>query len=480
MEGLHHDTVLDVPRSVTKEEDPMPSPEKTDEADQQKQEGITGDKSVGNDAPKASDTSPEEGSSGNIVSSEDAEPIPEKTDDDDERQVENEALVSSWDDASAETDESPLVEDGAAATAPKEEPTLLTQKTDNEEEGEPSFGDDPQETNEAPHADDDTGKMVSGKEVTLYSEKTEDEESQDDEEGEPSSSDDSPEINESSSPAPSGDNYPQADTLIQSLAEYEDDSTVSNEEETLRSEKSGSAEQPQLKEKIIPISKVRKQIAASLIESKTQIPHFHLQCEINAGPLLDARFAINKKFSEQPPELGGFKVTINDLVLKASAEAIRWVPEINASWEGDHIKQHGAVHLAFSVAVEDGLITPVIHDAETKHLRSLAVETKQLISKARTKTLSPEEMSGSTFTVTNLGMYGVDFFSGVINPPNAAILSVGATKAKPIVDDLGRIVSGRRMMLGLSCDQRVVDGAIGASFLKAIAEILESPTLMLV
>jgi pyruvate/2-oxoglutarate dehydrogenase complex dihydrolipoamide acyltransferase (E2) component len=477
MEGLHHDTVLDVPRSATKEEDPMPSPEKKGAADQQQQEN-TDDKSLGNDAPKTSEAPTEEDSSGNTVFSEDTEPILEKTDD--ERQVENETLVSSLDDASAETDELPLVEDGAASTASNEEPTLLTQKTDTEEEGEPSFSHDPQETNDTPPADEDTGRMVSGEGVTLYSEKTDEEESQGDEEGKASAGNDSPEINESSLPVPSSDNDPQADILIQSLAEDNDDSTVSNEEETLSSEKTGNADRPQLNEKIIPISKVREQIAASLIESKTQIPHFYLQCEINAGPLLDARIAINKKFSEQPPEHGGFKVTINDLVLKASAEAIRWVPEINASWEGDHIKQHGAVHLAFSVAIEDGLITPVIHDAETKHLRSLSVETKQLISKARTQKLSPEEMSGSTFTVTNLGMYGVDFFSGVINPPNAAILSVGATKTKPIIDDLGRIVSGRRMVLGLSCDQRVVDGAIGASYLKAIAEILESPTLMLV
>jgi pyruvate/2-oxoglutarate dehydrogenase complex dihydrolipoamide acyltransferase (E2) component len=473
MEGLHHDTVLDVPRSVTKEEDPMPSPEKTDEADQQKQEGGTGDKSLGNGATKTSEVTPEEGISDHAVSGEDTEIIQEKTDDGDERQVKDGTLVSSLDDdASAETNKASRAEDVAAA-ASCEESTLLSQKTDHEDEGEPSFSDDPQEMKEAHYTDEDLGSMVSGEVATLYSEETE-------EEGEASYNDDSQEMNESSPSAPPDDNDPQAATFIKSLAEDNDDATVSNEEETLSSEKSGNADKPQLKEKIIPISKVREQIAASLIESKTQIPHFYLQCEINAGPLLDARFAINKKFSEQPPELGGFKVTINDLVLKASAEAIRWVPDINASWEGDHIKQHGSVHLAFSVAVEDGLITPVILDAETKLLRSLAVETKQLISKARTKTLSPEEMSGSTFTVTNLGMYGVDFFSGIINPPNAAILSVGATKAKPIVDDLGRIVSGRRMVLGLSCDQRVVDGAIGASYLKAIAEILESPTLMLV
>ena len=428
MEGLHHDTVIEAPRSVFGEESPSPAPDKKDEADQEKQECDTVDSSL-DDAPKTGEAPPEEGNSDHTVSGEDTESFPEKTDDADGREVEDEALVSYWDNASAE---SALAEDVSASTASSEEPPQLAEKTDNGEEGESSFCDD------------------------------------------------SKEINESSSPVPSSDKGPHADTLIKSFAKDNADSTVSNDEETLRSEKSGNDDKPQLQEKVIPISQRRENIAVSLIESKTQIPHFYLQCEINVGPLLDARIAINKKFSKQPPDLGGFKVTINDLVLKASAEAISWVPEINASWEGDHIKQHGAVHLAFSVAVEDGLITPVIHNAETKLLRSLSVETKQLISKARTKKLSPEEMSGSTFTVTNLGMYGVDFFSGIINPPNAAVLSVGATKTKPIVDDLGRIVPGRRMMLGLSCDHRVVDGAIGASYLKALAEILESPTLMLI
>jgi pyruvate/2-oxoglutarate dehydrogenase complex dihydrolipoamide acyltransferase (E2) component len=437
MEGLHHDTVIDVPRSTNKVEDPESSPEKKDEADQQQQDK-TGDKTLDNAAQKTSDATPVEGISDHTVSDEDTDTVPEKTDDGEERQVEGEALVSSLDDnASEETNEASRTEDSAATIASSEEP----------------------------HAYESRGSTVSGELEALLPEGSDGSEGQSEEEGEPASRD---------------ENDPQADTLIKSLAEDTSASTVSNEEKTLSSEKSGQYDKPQLQEKAVPVSKGRENIAVSLIDSKTQIPHFYLQHEINAGPLLDARTAIYKKFSEQPSELGGFNVTINDLVLKASAVAITWVPEINASWEGDHIKQHGAIHLAFSVAVEDGLITPVIHDAETKHLRSLSRETKQLISKARTQKLSPEEMSGSTFTVTNLGMYGVDFFSSIINPPNAAILSVGATKAKPIVDDLGRIVPGRRMMLGLSCDHRVVDGAIGSSYLKALAEILENPTLMLV
>lgn len=454
MEGLHHDTVLDLPRSTDKVENSESSPEEKDEADQQQQEN-TDDKTLEHDAPKARDTTPVEDISDHTVYDENTDTVPEKTDDSEERQVEGEALVSSLDDnASEETNEASRTEDSAGTVASSEEP----------------------------HAYESRGSAVSGELEALLPEDSDGGEGQSEEEGEVSPNDDSQEMDDLSlSPTPDENDH-QDDTLIKSLAEDSDSdaSTVSYEEKILSSEKSRQWDKPQLQDKEIPVSKGRENIAVSLIDSKTQIPHFYLQHEINAGPLLDARTAINKKFAEQPSELGGFNVTINDLVLKACAEAITWVPEINASWEGDHIKQHGAIHLAFSVAVEDGLITPVIHDAETKHLRSLSRETKQLISKARTQQLSPEEMSGSTFTVTNLGMYGIDFFSSIINPPNAAILSVGATKAKPIVDDLGRIVPGRRMMLGLSCDHRVVDGAIGSSYLKALAEILENPTLMLV
>lgn len=235
-----------------------------------------------------------------------------------------------------------------------------------------------------------------------------------------------------------------------------------------------------LEDKTVPVSSMRAVIAKRLLESKTQIPHFYLQNEVDAGPLMDARAAINKKYANLPPEEGGYKVTVNDLILKACAAAILRVPEINASWGGDHVQMHGNAHVAFGVAIEDGLVTPVIRNAETLDLRALSAEAKNLIAKARTKKLTPDEMTGSTFTVTNLGMYGIDFFSGIINPPNAAILSVGATVNKAVVDEEGDVVPGRRMVLGLSCDHRVVDGAVGASYLQALAEILESPVLMLV
>ena len=153
---------------------------------------------------------------------------------------------------------------------------------------------------------------------------------------------------------------------------------------------------------------------------------------------------------------------------------------MNASWEGENIRQHGAVHLSFGVALADGLVTPVIRDAEKKDLVTISREARELIDKARAKKLTPEEMSGSTFTVTNLGMYGVNSFYGIINPPNAGILSVGGTFKKPIVDENDNIVIGQRMRLGISGDHRVVDGAVGALFLQALAENLENPAIMLV
>ena len=230
---------------------------------------------------------------------------------------------------------------------------------------------------------------------------------------------------------------------------------------------------------LVPISKMRSIIAKRLLESKNTIPHFYLQKEINATPLKNARIALNLKLTKKNPE-NSSKLTLNDIILKACAETIPLVPEINSSWEDKGIKFHSGVHLAFGVAVEDGLLTPVLRNANQLGLETLSIEAKSLISKARSKKLNPDEMTGSTFTVTNLGMFGIDFFSGIINPPNAAILSVGGIVKKPIVDSMGNIQSGETMMLGLSCDHRLVDGAVGASFLQLLAETLESPASMLV
>jgi pyruvate dehydrogenase E2 component (dihydrolipoamide acetyltransferase) len=230
----------------------------------------------------------------------------------------------------------------------------------------------------------------------------------------------------------------------------------------------------------LPVSNMRKSIAKALVASKTQAPHFYLQIEVNGAPLAAMRKELNAKLAELPKEHGGTKFTVNDLTLKAAAEAVRRVPAINRSWEGDTIKQHPNVHLAFGVAVDEGLVTPVIRAAETKSLRQIGAEAKVLIKKARDKKLAPDEMSGSTLTVTNLGMFGISDFYGIINPNNAAILSIGATIKRPVVNENDEIVVGQTMKVGLSGDHRVIDGAVGAQYLQALKEILETPTLMLV
>ncbi len=229
----------------------------------------------------------------------------------------------------------------------------------------------------------------------------------------------------------------------------------------------------------VAVSSMRQTIARRLLESKLTVPHFYLETEVDAAPLLALRETLNRRLTEA----GGtdaLKLSVNDFILKASAEALRRVPAVNASWAGTNIRTHGAVHLAFGVALEDGLVTPVVRDAQAKSLRDIALEAKALITKARAKKLTPAEMSGSTFTVTNLGMYGVSGFFGIINAPNAAILSVGATVQKPIVDAHGRIVVGQRMIVGLSGDHRVVDGATAAQFLQALRQMLEEPALMMI
>ena len=230
----------------------------------------------------------------------------------------------------------------------------------------------------------------------------------------------------------------------------------------------------------IPVSNMRKSIGKALVASKTQAPHFYLQIEVNGAPLAALRKELNSKLANLPPEHGGTKFSVNDLSLKAAAEAVRRVPAINRSWEGETIQQHPNVHLAFGVAIEDGLVTPVIRSAETKGLREISAEAKVLIKKARGKKLTPNEMSGSTLTVTNLGMFGISDFYGIINPNNAAILSIGATIKKPVVNENDEIVIGQVMKIGLSGDHRTIDGAVGAQYLQALKEILESPSIMLV
>ena len=237
---------------------------------------------------------------------------------------------------------------------------------------------------------------------------------------------------------------------------------------------------PTLEALDITVSNMRKSIAGALVASKTQAPHFYLQIEVDGAPLANLRKELNQRLADLPKEHGGIKFSVNDLTLKASAEAIKRVPAINRSWEGNTIKQHPNVDLAFGVAIDDGLVTPVIRAAENKSLRQVSNEAKSLIKKAREKKLAPNEMSDSTFTVTNLGMFGISDFYGIINPNNAAILSIGATIKRPIVNNKDEIVIGQTMKIGLSGDHRVIDGAVGAQYLLALKEILETPSLMLV
>lgn len=227
-------------------------------------------------------------------------------------------------------------------------------------------------------------------------------------------------------------------------------------------------------DEIIQLSSMRKVIASRLLISKTTIPHFYLHIEIDAAPLM----ALRKQVNDQTENTHGNKYSVNDFILKAVINAASTVPAVNASFAGDHIVKFKHVGLSVAIAVEDGLVTPVIKEAETKSLLAISRAVKDFAVRARDKKLKPNEFDGGTITVSNLGAWGIDSFDAIVNPPQAAILSVGATAEKPVVKD-GQIVPGLRMNLGLSCDHRVVDGAIGAQFLAEIKKLLEQPALML-
>ncbi|MSU72832.1 MAG: pyruvate dehydrogenase complex dihydrolipoamide acetyltransferase [Opitutus sp.] len=231
---------------------------------------------------------------------------------------------------------------------------------------------------------------------------------------------------------------------------------------------------PIQEERTVPVSNMRAAIARRLLESKTQLPHFYVEIEIDAEPLLVLREQLNIGLEQD-----GVKLSVNDFILKASAEALRRVPQVNGSWEGDQIRYLAAAHVSFAVAIEDGLITPVIRDTHLKSLFQISAEAKSLGKLAKDKKLKPEQFTGGTFCVSNLGMMGIPKFSAIINPPNAAILAIGTTVKKPVVKN-DRIVVGQTMTLTLSCDHRVVDGAVGARYLGALKQLLESPALLLV
>lgn len=225
----------------------------------------------------------------------------------------------------------------------------------------------------------------------------------------------------------------------------------------------------------IALTGMRRVIAQRLLESKTQIPHFYLFAEVDAGELMKFR----KRVNESAEASGEPKITVNDFVLKAAVVAAQRNPKVNATFAGDSIVQFKDVNLSVAVAVDDGLVTPVIRDAGSKSLREISSAVKDLATRARSKKLKPEEYAGGTITVSNLGSYGVDSFSAIINPPQSLIISVGAIVKKPVVGANDQIVVGQRVIVGLSCDHRVVDGAIGAAYLAELKRLLESPAMML-
>jgi pyruvate dehydrogenase E2 component (dihydrolipoamide acetyltransferase) len=216
----------------------------------------------------------------------------------------------------------------------------------------------------------------------------------------------------------------------------------------------------------VPLSPMRKTIAKRLVQSIGPIPTFYLTTEVDMERAHEAREALIST--------GDGKFSFNDLIVRAAASALRQHPWVNAWWMDDRVRQWRDIHVGVAVAVEDGLITPVVRHADRKTLREIGAEVRELAGRAREKRLAPEEYTGATFSVSNLGMFGIDEFTAVINPPEAAILAVGRIEPKPVVVD-GAVVVRRRLRLTLSCDHRVVDGATGAAFLKTLAGMLENP-----
>jgi pyruvate dehydrogenase E2 component (dihydrolipoamide acetyltransferase) len=226
----------------------------------------------------------------------------------------------------------------------------------------------------------------------------------------------------------------------------------------------------------IQLSGMRKIIAERLAESLGPIPHFYLTIDIDAGPLMEAR----EELKSAGEDADAAKITVNDFVLKAAVQAAVKVPRANASFDGDAFVQYADVDLGIAVAIEDGLLTPVIRGAQNKSLREISELVKDLAHRARNKRMKPEEFQGGTFTVSNLGGMGIDSFSAVINPPQGFILAIGKITKVPVVDACDQIIVGHRMSITMSCDHRVIDGALGAEYLKELRHLLENPALLLV
>jgi pyruvate dehydrogenase E2 component (dihydrolipoamide acetyltransferase) len=225
----------------------------------------------------------------------------------------------------------------------------------------------------------------------------------------------------------------------------------------------------------IPLTGMRRVIAQRLLESKTTIPHFYLNIEIDTEPLMTMREQVNAASTAN----GGPKYTVNDFIMRATVLATDSVPAVNASFQGDSILQHGEINLSVAVAIEEGLVTPVIRSAQMKSIKELAAELKDLAGRAKDKKLAPAEMQGGTITISNLGAFGIGNFDAIINPPQAAILAIGTITKQPVVNAANQIVPGQRMWIGMSCDHRVIDGAVGARFLSELKRFLETPVLLI-
>jgi pyruvate dehydrogenase E2 component (dihydrolipoamide acetyltransferase) len=221
----------------------------------------------------------------------------------------------------------------------------------------------------------------------------------------------------------------------------------------------------------ITVSQMRKTIAKRLAESKFTAPHFYLTMEINMDKAIEARKSMN--------EISPVKISFNDMVIKAVAAALRQHPDVNVSWLGDKFRKNHHIHVGVAVAVKDGLLVPVIRFADNKSLSHIATEVKDLAQKAHDKKLQPSDWEGSTFTISNLGMFGIEEFTAIINPPDACILAVGGIKETAIVKN-GQLVPGNVMKVTMSCDHRAVDGAVGAAFLKTLKGLLEDPVRILI
>jgi pyruvate dehydrogenase E2 component (dihydrolipoamide acetyltransferase) len=226
----------------------------------------------------------------------------------------------------------------------------------------------------------------------------------------------------------------------------------------------------------LQLSGMRKIIAQRLVESLGPVPHFYLTININAGPLMEAR----EELKSAGEGVDAAKITVNDFVLKAAVMAAVKVPRVNASFDNDAIVQYADVDVGVAVAIEEGLLTPVIRAAQDKSLREISASAKDLANRARNKRMKPEEFQGGTFTVSNLGGMGVDNFSAIINPPQGFILALGKVAKMPIVDDCDQVKVGYRMSITMSCDHRVIDGALGAEYLKELRHLLENPALLMV